>query len=162
MPRQARVVIASIVVFVGVTRAVALTGPDERCQQAIAGSGLKLLGRSAAILAACGREIARGHLPAGTDCLADPATAQARDAAATKALASVGALCSDGSVMAIAPAGDCRGAATVADVSACLRATHDAEAVTLSAIVDAVPGPLSAATRTCKLQASGQVRRVAR
>src|SRR5438093_12780367 len=100
MSSQVRVVVASVLVLAGFARAAALTGADERCQDAIAGSGLKLLGRSAAMLAACGRDIARGQLPPGTNCLADPGTTQARDAAATKALALVADRCSNGSVAA--------------------------------------------------------------
>ena len=145
-----------------VAPAAALTSAERRCQGAIADAGRRLLSRTRTILAACGRDVARGTLPPGTGCLDDPTVLAARDAAATMALAPIAARCTDADVATLAPAGDCRGAGTVAALMACLRATHDAEANALGAIVDAPPAALPTAARSCQREASRQARRLAR
>jgi beta-glucosidase len=162
MSRFGRALVAAALLNAGVASAATLGPAERKCQSAIARGGIAVLDRSLAILAACGRDVARGVLPPDTQCLIDPATVQARDDAASQALAPIGLQCSDAMVAALAPAGDCRGAGSVVELRACLEATHDAEAVTVSAVVDAVPGPLAAPARTCKLRASVEVRRVAR
>ncbi len=124
------VVASSLAVAVGAP-ARGLDAADRVCQTAIADAGRQLLKRSAAILAACQRSVASGALPAGTDCLGDTATNQRRAAAAGPPLAHIQLACSDAQVAALAPAGDCAGARTVADLRACIRGSHDSEAAAL-------------------------------
>ncbi|HJQ82613.1 MAG TPA: glycoside hydrolase family 3 C-terminal domain-containing protein, partial [Candidatus Binatia bacterium] len=79
---------------------------------------------------------------------------------AARALEPIGRECTDAAVAVLALAGDCRGAATVGDAVACLRGTHEAEAETLSAVIDAVPAALSPVAQTCRRETSREVRRV--
>jgi beta-glucosidase len=113
-------------------------------------------------VADCTRDLARGRLPPGASCSAGPSIAQALDAAAAKALQPIARDCTDADVAAIAPAGDCRGVGTVGALVECLRATHRADAMALSSVVDAGTGPLASEARSCALQVSRQARRLAR
>jgi beta-glucosidase len=162
VPSRSRLALALVLALGGLVHAAALTPSQRKCQGAIAGAGRKLLDGATAILAACSRDVARGALPPGTSCLADPTAVHARTTAASKALRPVVEHCTDADVEALAPAGDCRGVTTVTALVGCLRATHDAEAEALSAVVDAVSGPLPRAGQACKRQASRQARHLAR
>src|SRR5437660_9008122 len=102
-----RFVLASSLLVAGSVSAATLGPSQRKCQGAIARGGLQLLDRSMSILGACSRDVARGALPPGTRCLVDPATVQARSAAATRTLAPLLGECSDATVAALAPAGDC-------------------------------------------------------
>jgi beta-glucosidase len=144
------------------TAAAAPSSSTRRCQSTIADAGRRVFGRAGTRLATCARNVARGTLPPGTRCVDDPAVRADRDADATAALAPVAARCNDGDVAALAPAGDCRGATTVAALRACLRASHDAEADALAAVVDAPPGTLPVEARSCQRQVSRQARHLAR
>jgi beta-glucosidase len=150
-----------LVFLAAAAQAALLTPPQRRCQESIARGGRALVDAATGLVADCSRDLARGELPPGTSCLASPSLAQALDAAASKALQPVARRCTDADVAAIAPAGDCRGVATVAALLDCLRATHLGEALALSAVVDAVAGPLDPAGRSCAAQVSRQSRRLA-
>src|SRR5262249_51763468 len=69
--------------------------------------------------------------------------------------------CSDATVAALAPAGDCDGTRTVADLVACLRASHEGEAESLVAVTAAAGRRLDARARRCAAEAFGQGRRLA-
>ena len=133
------------------------TEPDRRCQAAIAAAGRKLFSRSLAILASCARTLAHDRR---VDCLAGPATRRLRDVMASGTRRFVEHACSDAQVAALGPAGACTGVATVAELSACLRATHDAEAEGLLALASA-RGPLEPAARVCAATVSLEARRAA-
>ena len=130
-------------VVAGLLLAMAARGvasvPHRRCQAAVAAAGRKLFARSLASLAACARRSARDHR---IDCLTDPTTRRSRDATAASARRFVEHACTDAQVAEIGPAGGCTGVATVASLSACLRATHGAEAEDLLALATA-RGPLA-------------------
>jgi beta-glucosidase len=158
--RRPLALVPPLVVLVAVAHGAPLTPPQRRCQETMARGGRALVDAATGVAADCSRDVARGQLPPATSCLAGPAIEHALDAAATKALAPVARRCTDADVAAIAPAGDCRGVATVAALLDCMRATHLAEARTLSAVVDAVAGPLDAAGRSCAAQVSRQARRL--
>src|SRR5262245_8219558 len=158
--RQATLIV--LLALAGTAHAAALTPSQRTCQDAIASSGRKLLENATAILAECHSDVARGALPPGTPCVTDPVITQARSAAATKALRPVVERCTDADVTALAPAGDCRGVTTVTALTACLRATHQADAEAMTAVVDAVGGALPDAGQACKRQVSRQARRLAR
>src|SRR6516162_62056 len=132
-----RVVIAAVVALYCSTPALALDPGQRACQSAIASAGRQLLQRSADLLASCQRGVVNGSLPAGTDCVADPSTAQKRVAAAALPLARIRAVCTDAQVAALAPAGDCAEAQTVAALAACIEGSHDAEAENLTAVTGA-------------------------
>ena len=138
--------------------ALGATSSDRRCQEAVATGGRQILERSASALAACRRAVARGRLPVGTDCLADADVVRRRSAAAASAARRIGSACTDALVIALRPGGDCEGVATVAELTACLRATHEAEAERLVAVGDPPRGPLSGAALRCATEASRQVR----
>jgi beta-glucosidase len=138
--------------------ALGATSSDRRCQEAVATSGRQILERSATALAACRRAVARGRLPVGTDCLADADVVRRRSEAAASASRRIGGACNDGLVVALHPGGDCDGVTTVAELTACLRATHEAEAERLVAVADPPRGPLSGAALRCATEASRQVR----
>ena len=106
----------------------------------------------------CRRAIGRGVLPAGTDCLTDPATTAARTAGADRAVAPLARACTNAAVAAIAPAGDCEGVSTVADLVACLRTTHTIEAATLLAVADAATGALGQDALRCQTKTVQQAR----
>lgn len=157
-----RLALATLLILDGLAHAAAPTASQRKCQEAIARGGRKLVDGAGAILAACGHDVARGALPAGTTCLTEQGSVDARSTVANKALSPIVRSCTDADVVALAPAGDCRDAATVAALVACLRATHDAEADALHGVIDAVSGPLASRGQACQLQASRQARRVAR
>src|SRR5262245_2222198 len=162
MSRSMRSAAAIAFLLGGVAHAAALTPAQRKCQAAIASAGRLLVERTTSILADCSSDVARGTLPPGTRCLTDAGVTQARSNAANKALQPLPRRCTDGDVAVLAPAGDCRGASTVPALIACLRASHDAEAATLSTVIDAASGPLPDAARTCAAQTSRQIRHVAR
>lgn len=151
-------VVASSLAVLVVTSARGLDAADRACQAAIADAGRQLLKRSAAILASCERSVASGALPAGTDCLSDAATTQRRVAAAGRPLAHIQLACNAAQVAALAPAGDCADARTVADLLACMRGSHDGEAAALIAVADAARAPLSASAQACASRSSREVR----
>ncbi|MGH7790249.1 MAG: hypothetical protein ACRERC_25500, partial [Candidatus Binatia bacterium] len=109
----------------------------QACQQVAATAGRQMFGRAQTILAGCQRAIARGSLPAGTDCHADPATAAKRLAALRAPIDRVLATCSDADVAGLTPGGPCDGVKTAAAFAACLAASHGAEADALIAVSDA-------------------------
>jgi beta-glucosidase len=150
-----RPLIAGLVLVVA-THAGA-TQPDRRCQTAIAAAGRKIFSRSLSILASCARTPARDH---HVDCLASPVTRRIRDAMAAEARRFLEGACTDDQVAALGPAGDCTGVATVAELSACLRATHGADAEGLLALAGP-RGPLDAAARVCAATVSLEARRAA-
>jgi beta-glucosidase len=159
MQTAARAIAAALVVLATLSgRAGAASGP---CRDAVADAGQRLLDRSVAALSACRRSVARGSLPAGTDCLGDAATGRKRAAATVKPAERVQAACSDGDVAAIAPGGACFGATTLAKLVACQRASHGVEAESLTAVTDAAAGPLSYLARKCVARASSETRRFA-
>src|SRR5262245_13764462 len=162
MSQASRLALAMLLSLAGLAHAATLTPAQRACQDAIASSGRKLLENAAAILAGCHSDVARGALPPGTSCVIDPVITQARSAAASKALRPVVERCTDADVTALAPAGDCRGVTTVTELISCLRATHEADAEVMTAVVDAVGGSLPDAGQACKRQVSRQARRLAR
>jgi beta-glucosidase len=133
------------------------TAPDRRCQAAVAAAGRKLFSRSLAILASCARRSAHDHR---SDCLNDPATRRMRDAAAVGTRRFIEHACTDAQIAALGPAGACTGVLTVADLSACLRASHEAEAADLLAL--ATPrAAVGVAVRGCAATVSLEARRSA-
>ena len=129
--------------------------PEQQCQKAIASAGARFLKRSTAILTSCQRAIARGALPAGTDCLTDAATSNRRAGAAAKLARKIGAKCTDATAGSLALGGDCAGARTVAAIVGCISGSHAAAAVETVGGA-AAPGALSAAAARCQTQASRQ------
>jgi len=156
-----RLAVAILIALINAAPLQALDPSERQCQNAIATAGKRLLKRSLAALASCERAVARGGVPAGTDCLTDPTTAQKRAEAAAKSADRITQRCTDAVVTSLAPAGECSGARTVADVVACITGSHDAEAGTLLQVADPSSGPLSAVAQQCAAQASLQTRRYA-
>src|SRR5262249_59535745 len=68
--------------------------------------------------------------------------------------------CTDAQVAALGPAGACTRVATVADLSACLRATHEADAEGLLALASP-RGMLDPSARVCAATVSLEARRAA-
>src|SRR5262245_7596341 len=158
MSTPARVAIAIFVVVVESAAGWALTTPERQCQQALARGGRQFLKRSMAALAACRRGIARGTLPAGTDCRGEATASGTRAAAAARLAQSIGQACSPAAAAALYLGGDCAGAHTIDDLTGCIQDGHDADATTLIGAADATDGALAANVRHCQDEASGQVR----
>jgi beta-glucosidase len=151
-------VVATIVLLASLASAPALV-PERHCEEAISGAGRRLLDVSLATLASCHRAIARGAIPAGTDCLTAPATI--RKQAAADAARHLRHACGDADVASLAPGGACDGTKTVTGLATCLAGSSAAEAETLIAVADAGSSSLPAAGRRCAAQASLQARRFA-
>src|SRR5262245_12019576 len=113
-----RVLLAAMLSAVTVSSAPARTDPRQRCQDAVAGAGRMLLGRSLTILGSCHHAIARGALPAGTACLDRRETRRELGQAAGDPGHRMRSTASDATVVALAPAGDCDGTRTVKDLVA--------------------------------------------
>jgi beta-glucosidase len=157
MTTLARLAIAALLVL-DAAGARAAAAPRPQCQAAIAAAGRQILRRSLTVLAVCAQRVARGDLPPSTNCLTDPTTSPEREAAVARAVQRIDDACTDGLVAQIAPAGDCSQARTVADLVACIPATHDGEAETLVAVANAARSSLSARGQSCESQASRQTR----
>ncbi|HLK11975.1 MAG TPA: glycoside hydrolase family 3 C-terminal domain-containing protein [Candidatus Binatia bacterium] len=139
--------------------APALT-PEGRCQAGVAAAGARYFDRSLAILTACRAAIARGRLPAGTDCLARSATTRRRAEAAAALTHRVRRACSETAAAALMPGGDCAGARTPAALAACVAGSHEADAEALIA-AGAPAGELAAPALRCQDEAIRAVRRFA-
>ncbi len=129
--------------------------PEQHCQKAIASAGARFLKKSTTILTSCQGAIARGALPAGTDCLTDAATSDRRAAAAARLARRIGAKCTDTEATSLMLGGDCAGARTVAAIVGCIGGSHAAAAVETVGAPPAV-GALSAAAAHCQHEASRQ------
>jgi beta-glucosidase len=134
---------------------------DQQCQRAIASAGARIFRRSAAILASCERKLVRGALPAGTDCLADPATRQKRVDLAATVGGRIGAKCTDADAAALLPGGDCAGVQTSAALVGCIGGSHTAAADGLVATASGAGGALAAPASRCQTTALLQTRRFA-
>ncbi len=156
------VLAASLAILAPAAHPAPLTRSQVRCQETIARSGRTLFDGATVLVADCTRAIARGKPGGGSSCLTSARLTRALDATATRALRPVARRCTDADVLAIAPAGECRGARTAGALAECLAATHRAEAAALSGVVDAARGRLGAAARACAAQVSRQARRLAR
>jgi beta-glucosidase len=156
-----RVLLAAMLSAVTVSSAPARTDPRQRCQDAVAGAGRMLLDRSLAILGSCHHAIARGALRAGTACLDRREIRRRLDQAAREPGHRIRRACSDATVVALAPAGDCDGTRTVKDLVACTRASHEGEAESLVAVTSAAGRRLDARARRCAAEAFQQGRRIA-
>ena len=151
-----RLTVVLLIALCWVSSAAALDSDPGACQAAIASAGRILLRRSAALVAACQQAVGAGLLPAATDCIVDPATVERRNAAALIPLRRISLACTDAEVAALAPAGECRDAATVVELLACLGGSHAAEADALSAALGGARAPLSSAAQGCAQTASRQ------
>jgi len=158
MPTCGAAALLVILLAAGAARA---TGPAERrCERALTRVGPRLLARSTGLLAACARAVATGARAASTDCLADPAIARRRAAAARAARRRLGRACSVEAAAALHLGGDCAEARTPDAVAGCLVGTHDADADAVLAVADAAPAALPEAARACQLEATGRTREV--
>ena len=153
-------VVATVVILAALVSAPARV-PERHCQQAIASTGRRLLDESLASLGACQRRIARGALPAGSDCLTARAAVRGQGAATAGAARNLRRACSDADVVSLAPAGACTGARHVADLATCLAGGAASAAETLVAVAAADRAALPRASRRCATQASLQARRFA-
>src|SRR5262245_825278 len=156
-----RLAVTAAIVLVAALASAPARVRERRCQEAISQAGRRLLDSSLTSLAACRRAIARGALPAGTDCAATRATIRRQAGAKADATRALRSACTDAEVVALAPAGACASTATVADLGTCLAGSNAAGAEALLAVADAAHGSLPRAARRCAAQASLQVRRLA-
>src|SRR5262249_60311831 len=99
--------------------------------------GRQFLKRAMAARAACRRGIARGTLPAGTDCHGEATASATRAAAAARLAQSIGQACSPAAAASLNLGGDCAGAHTIDDLTGGSRDGHDADATTLLGAADA-------------------------
>src|SRR5437867_624404 len=159
MSSPARLARAAIVVLLDIALASTLTASE--CQDAITGAGTQLLERSLAAQAACREGVARGKLPARTDCLVEATTRRKLAAAAAKMAKRVREACADAAVARLGLGGDCTGVRTATGLVACLLGSHEADAATLIAVADATRGPLSVRAQACEAGTSRQARRYA-
>ena len=157
MTTTRRLVLAALVVLVAPASGATLTPPERRCQGALAGAGRQLLDRTMTILAGCQHAVARGTLPAATDCLTNAATTQARATMAAKLEQRIRQACASGAA-SLAPGGDCAGARTPNALAGCIHGSHDADAVALIGAANASSGPLADPVLSCQEEASRQAR----
>jgi len=149
MPCARRLAAATLVFLFSVAPVSALDVDQRACQAAVANAGRNLLRRSAGLIASCQRAVAAGTLPAGTDCLNDPSTSERRAAAAVLPLRGIASACTDEQVAALAPAGECRDATTVAALMACISGSHAGAADAMGAVLGDPRGALSNAAQAC-------------
>ncbi len=154
--RSTAVFLAAAVAVLGSQPALAQDG----CPRAVPHAASTFLARSLGALAACRARIARGTLPAGTDCNA--ASAGALQQAATTLLGRVAGACTDAAVAALQPGGDCAETRTAATLGACLVGSHGAICAALVGVADATTGAVSTPVRRCQAEASSDVRRFTR
>jgi beta-glucosidase len=147
-----------LLVALAVASTAHAASPEKKCQSAAAAAGRQVLGRSLEALADCRRAIGKGTLAPSTDCLTEPGTTAKRTAAVERALARLPRACTDAAVATIAPAGDCDGVTTVAELVACLRTTHGIAAATLLAVADTTAGTLSTDALRCQTKTAQRVR----
>jgi beta-glucosidase len=144
-----------------VAPASARVDPQQRCQETVAAAGRILLGRSMVILGSCRHAIERGVLPPGTACVSRSQTRRTLARAARAPEDRIRRACSDAAVAALVPAGECAGERTVADLAACIRASHEGEAESLVAVTRTAGGRLDRPSRRCAAEAFQQARRLA-
>jgi beta-glucosidase len=131
---------------------------DDGCQRALPPAARQFLGRSLAALADCHERIARGSLPAGTDCVVEPTTVRRRAVATTRLRRRIRKRCTDADAASLMAGGDCLDARTAAALATCVGGSHAADAAAVIAVTDATPGRISAAARRCHAEASRSVR----
>jgi beta-glucosidase len=156
-----RVLLVAMLSAVTVSSAPARMDPQQRCQEAVAAAGRVLLQRSIVILGSCRHAVERGALPAGTACASRAQTRRTLARAAREPEHRIRRACSDATIATLAPAGDCDGTRTVADLVACLRAGHEGEAESLVSVTSAGGRRLDAGARRCAAEAFRQGRRLA-
>jgi beta-glucosidase len=156
-----RFVVVLAIVLVAALASAPARGPERRCQQAISETGRRLFDASLTNLASCKRALARGTLPAGTDCAAARGTIRKQASAKADAGRDLRRACSDAEVVSLAPAGACAGIRTVAGLTTCLAGSNAAGAEALLAVADAAHGSLPRTARRCAAHASLLVRRFA-
>ncbi len=156
-----RFAVAAVIVLVAALASAPARVPERRCQAAISEAGRRLFDASLITLASCRRAIARGALPAGTDCAAVRGTTRKQASAKADAARHLRRACSDAEVVSLAPAGACAGTGTVAGLTTCLAGSNAADAEALLAVADAAHGSLPRAARRCAARASLHVRRFA-
>ncbi|MEO8602344.1 MAG: glycoside hydrolase family 3 C-terminal domain-containing protein [bacterium] len=142
-----------LLVLSAATMSLADDVAPRRCAVAVTETGRLLLLADSAALLRCARRVASGELPAATDCANDAATQQQRDAAAAKRSRRLAQACNDADVAALHTGGDCDGAKSVAQLSACLRASHAAESEQLLAVAAPADAALPAAAQVCAARA---------
>ena len=130
-------------------RASALTPSAPRCGRAIAVAGAQLFKRSAVLLAACQRRVARGLLAPGTDCLA--ATQAVREIVAAGVARRLRLECPDAVSATLGLGGDCTDARSADAVVGCIAGSHAAAAAALLEITNGTAQ--SAAAGRCQMRA---------
>lgn len=109
-----------------------LTAEQAKCLKTIGQQGRKLFKKVTKTLQKCEDKVAKGKLPAGTDCQTETKTADKIANIKTKVTEKIAKLCTDADIAALTFSGPCAGKTTVADLTSCLIQTHEEEA--LSAI----------------------------
>jgi beta-glucosidase len=131
---------------------------QRRCQKAVARAGQRYVNRAAAALSACHDDISRGRLPAMTDCPAEPETSDTLATLAVRLRERILRKCSDAAVASLIFGDACAGMSSALTLSACIRATHEAEVDALIGTLYGAAGQLSAAGQSCQARASRETR----
>src|SRR5690242_2473486 len=130
MSISSRVILASIVMVIQSTAAwgLPLSERERLCQLAIEAGGRQFFADSLAAFAVCEDHIARGILPAGTDCQIEAGTTAKRTIAATRLADRITSRCAPDVAATLGLGGDCAAARTPDTVIGCLQGNHDANA----------------------------------
>lgn len=127
---QLRLGLAVLLLFASTPAAfgVDLTFDQRRCQSEVGRQGRAIFKDVAKALRKCETRIAKGSLPASTDCSLEAKTAQKIAKSLQKVSDRLAGECDDGIVPAIPLGGECLGVDTLADLTTCLVDTHRARA----------------------------------
>jgi hypothetical protein len=102
----------------------AVGSPEIGCQKTAAKESIGYAVKRLNTIQKCKNGVAKGTLPAGTDCIADPTTATKLNLYANKAVSKIQLKCPDTSVAALGFGKPCTGSTTWAGLSACAVGTH--------------------------------------
>jgi beta-glucosidase len=151
--------LAAVALLGAASTARAELRPEQRrCQKAVARAGQRYMNRAASALAACHDDISRGRLPAMTDCSVEPETSDDLATLAVRLRERILRKCPDAAVASLIFGDTCAGLTSALTLSACIRATHEAEVEALIGTLYGATGPLSAAGQSCQARASAETR----
>lgn len=128
----------------------ALTPAEAKCRQRVGTEGRVLMKNVQKALGTCQDKIAKGTLPAMTDCTLEPSTAARISKAEAKLTSKIASTCPDAIVAGLVFGGGCYGVSTSAELSTCLIDTHEAQAFALADTVYGTTGTLATAAQKCQ------------
>jgi beta-glucosidase len=155
MPKGGHCALAGVLLLglVAPGHAASVAQRARRCEAAVAGGGKRLFAASLAALAGCEQRLARGALPAGTDCQTEAGATAHRALAATRWADRIAATCPPDVAAALALGGDCTAARSPSALIACVEGNHAANATAVVGAAGAALDGVPAAARGCQATA---------